>query len=94
MPLTIDTLAYVKELAATGVERAVAEAQVRALAEHALPDVATKADLERAIADLERGIERVQHQIELVRRDVTIWLGSMIVVATGVLLAARYLGHG
>ena len=43
--MAIDTLAYVKEPEAAGVDRATAEAQVVALAKPALPDVATKADL-------------------------------------------------
>ena len=45
--MTVDTLAYVKELEAGGVDRATAETVVTAFAKIALPVLATKADLER-----------------------------------------------
>jgi len=44
---TIDTLAYVKELEAGGMERATAETLVTAFGKIALPVLATKADLEK-----------------------------------------------
>ena len=43
--MAIDTLAYVKELEAAGIDRNVAEPHVKALSDHALPDIANKADL-------------------------------------------------
>jgi hypothetical protein len=85
--MAFDTLAYIKQLEAAGVEREVAEAHVKALAEHALPELATKSDLELARRDLEA-------RIELLQRDLTIRLGSMIAIATGILIAIRFLGHG
>ena len=72
--MAIDTLAYVKELEAAGIDRNVAEAHVKALSDHALPDFATKADL------------------GTLKSELTIRLGGMIVVATGILLAAKFFG--
>jgi hypothetical protein len=43
--MAIDTLAYVKTLEAAGVPREQAEAQVAALAQHALSELATTADI-------------------------------------------------
>ena len=34
----------------------------------------------------------MESQLEILRRDITIRLGSMIVIATGVLLAAKFFG--
>jgi DNA anti-recombination protein RmuC len=61
------------------------------------------AKIERVAAELDAKIERVatelraefaliRSEMEVLRRDLTIRLGSMIVVATGVLLAAKFFG--
>jgi hypothetical protein len=67
--MTIDTLAYAKELEAAGVARAAAEAHAQALIRHLLPDPATTADLEQAIGRLETRIdqlgERLEHRIDM-----------------------------
>lgn len=63
--MTIDTLAYVKTLEASGIERKAAEAQAEALTKHVLPDLVTKADLAAAKADLEQAIERIEHRLTL-----------------------------
>jgi hypothetical protein len=67
--MTIDTLAYAKELEAAGVERRAAEAHAEALTKHVLPDLATKPDLEQAIGRLEARIdqlgERLEHRIDM-----------------------------
>ena len=62
-------------------------------------EAATKADIEATRADIERldlsmkaEIARLESQIEILRRDITIRLGSMIVVATGILLVAKVFG--
>src|SRR5207302_6251155 len=75
--MAIDTHAYVKELETAGVDRATAEAHVKALTDHALPDVATKADLNLLEARL--------------TAQLTIRFGSMIAVATAVLACCRVL---
>jgi len=56
--MTIDTLAYAKALEAAGVERHAAEAHAEALIGHILPELAGKADLDRAVERLERRIEQ------------------------------------
>ena len=66
--MTIDTLAYAKELEAAGIDRRAAEAHAEALTRHVLPDLATKADLEQAVNRLEQRIdqtvERSEHRLE------------------------------
>ena len=64
---------------------------------------ANKADLDALDAKIDTKIERLaaefkaefallRSEMEVLRRDVTIRLGGMIVVATGVLLAAKFFG--
>lgn len=43
--MTIDTLEFAEALAQAGVDRKQAEAQARAMRDHVLPKLATKADL-------------------------------------------------
>jgi len=62
--VTIDTLAYVKALEAAGVDRPVAEAQAVALVQHVLPDLATKADLDRAVTRLEERLDQAVRRLE------------------------------
>ena len=61
--MAIDTLAYVKEWEAAGVDRATAEAHVVALAKHALPDVATKGDLALMRAELQTDVAKLSNEI-------------------------------
>lgn len=67
--MTIDTLAYAKELEAAGVARQAAEAHAEALTKHILPDLATKTDLDQAIGRLETRldqlVERLEHRIDM-----------------------------
>jgi hypothetical protein len=60
-----DTLAYVKTLEASGIDRKAAEAQAEALTKHVLPDLLTKADLTAAKAELEQAIERIEQRLTL-----------------------------
>jgi cytochrome c556 len=64
---------------------------------------ATKADIDRLRADTKTDFDGlraefraefalIRSEMEVLRRDVTIRLGGMIVVATGVLLAAKFFG--
>ena len=48
-----DTLAFVKRLAAAGMEPGQAEALAEALTAHAFDDLATKSDLKSELQDLE-----------------------------------------
>ncbi len=45
--MSIDTLGYVKRLEGAGMERKVAEAHAEALRDDVVPQLATKADLDR-----------------------------------------------
>ena len=53
-----------------------------------LSQFATKGD----IAALRTELAGLRADMEILRRDLTIRLGSMIVVATGILLAAKFFG--
>jgi tRNA U54 and U55 pseudouridine synthase Pus10 len=50
------------------------------------------AKIERVAAELRAEFALIRSEMEVLRRDLTIRLGSMIVVATGVLLAAKFFG--
>jgi hypothetical protein len=52
--MTIDTLEYVKKLAAAGVERRQAEAHAQAVRDTLAPQLATKADIHLLRSDLDR----------------------------------------
>jgi hypothetical protein len=55
-------------------------------------EAATRAEIQRLEAPTKADIQRLDDKIEILRRDLTIRLGSMIVVMTGVLLAAKFFG--
>jgi uncharacterized protein involved in exopolysaccharide biosynthesis len=73
------------------------KAEIAALRAELKGDIAAlraelKADISALRAELKGDIAALKADIELLRRDLTIRLGSMIVVAVGILLAAiRYL---
>jgi outer membrane murein-binding lipoprotein Lpp len=50
------------------------------------------AKIDRVAAELRAEFSLIRSEMEVLRRDLTIRLGSMIVVATGVLLAAKFFG--
>jgi hypothetical protein len=64
--MAIDTLAFVKVLKAAGVPREQAEAQVVALAQHALADLATKDDL----AEVKNEVAEVREDIAALRAEM------------------------
>jgi hypothetical protein len=70
------------------IERSVAELNAK------IERVAAELDakIERFAAELRAEFALIRSEMEVLRRDLTIRLGSMIVVATGVLLAAKFLG--
>jgi hypothetical protein len=103
---SLDTLDIAKRLKQAGFSDAQAEAVTtvfRDVRTADLANLATKADIERIEADIER-LEtatkaefqrldaKMESQLQLLRRDLTIRLGSMIVVGTGILLAAKFFG--
>ena len=51
-----------------------------------------EAAMNAGFAAIRAEIEVLRRDMEIVRRDVTIRLGGMIVVATGILLAAKFFG--
>ena len=75
---------------ATKADLAATRAEIAALRTELKADMAAlRAELKADIAALRAELKA---EIEILRRDITIRLGSMIVVATGVLLAAKYFG--
>ena len=99
MSAAFDTLEISKRLKSAGFDDAQAEAITGVLRESREADLsrlATKDDLALVKDDLAREIVHlaatVRAEMEILRRDLTIRLGGMIVVATGVLLAAKFFG--
>ncbi len=77
MASTLDTLEIAKRLKNAGFAEAQAEALTGVLRE------ARDADLSNLAT---------KNDLEILRRDLTIRLGGMIVIATGLLLAAKFFG--
>jgi hypothetical protein len=75
-----------------GFNYAQAEAVTENVRTADLANLATRADVEATRADIERLEAKLLAQMEILRRNLTIRLGGMIVVATGVLLAAKLVG--
>ena len=95
MTATFDTLEISKRLKSAGFGDAQAEALTSLLRETRDADLsrlATKDDLLATKNELTAGINALRAEMEIMRRDITIRLGGMIVVATGVLLAAKFFG--
>lgn len=86
-----DTLKLARRLEAAGFPPKQAGDMAEAMAE-AVSQLATKADLAALSVELRADIAALDAKLEILKRDITIRLGSMIVVATGVLLAAKYFG--
>jgi hypothetical protein len=81
MVMPFDTLKLARRLEAAGFPPQQAGDMAEAIAE-AVSQLATKAD----IAELRR-------DMEILKRDITIRLGSMMVVAVGIILAGFKLIH-
>ena len=85
--------------AITGVLRESREADLSRLAtkdDVARLESTTKNDIARLESTTKNEIARLETtlraEMEILRRDLTIRLGGMIVVATGILLAAKFFG--
>ena len=85
MAVPFDTLRLARRLEAAGFDPQQAGDMAEAIAE-AISTLATKADL----AALEA---RIDAKLEILKRDMTIRLGSMMVIAVGVILAGFKLIH-
>jgi hypothetical protein len=103
MAAALDTLEILKRLKTAGFDDARAEAPVGVLRDADLSRLATKDELKTEIgrveiamnagfAALRADMEILRREMEITRRDITIRLGGMIVVMTGILLAARFFG--
>ena len=107
MTMPFDTLKLARRLEATGFAAQQAGDMAEAIAE-ALSALATKADLEALAAatkadlaalrgELKADIAALRAElkadVEILKRDMTIRLGSMMVVAVGVILAGFKLIH-
>jgi hypothetical protein len=104
MALALDTLEVSKRLRTAGFDDAQAEALVGVFREQRDADLsrlatkdellATKNEVLAEIAKLEAamnaGFAAIRAEMEILRRDITIRLGGMLVVATGILLAAKF----
>lgn len=87
MNLAFDTLAYSKKLREAGFTESQAEAQAVALAEIVDEKLATKQDLKEAEISLRRDIKELEinlrHEMKEMESRIIIKLGSMMVVAVG-----------
>ena len=99
MATGFDTLEIAKELKSAGFGDAQAEAitdVLRKVRDADLSRLATKEDLLATKNELTATINtlptELRGELEIMRRDITIRLGGMIVIATGVLLAAKFFG--
>jgi hypothetical protein len=97
--VTFDTLKFVKTLEAAGMPSQQAEAISLAVRDsHEMADLATKGDLRELktellheISDVRHEIIGVRHEIKQLEQRMTIKLGSMLVVAVGVIAAVAKL---
>jgi hypothetical protein len=106
MSAAFDTLQISKRLKSVGFDDAQAEAITGVLRESREADLsrlatkddiarletATKDDIARVKDDIAHLAATLRAEMEILRRDLTIRLGGMIVVATGILLAAKFFG--
>jgi len=79
--MTIDTLEYVKELEAAGVDRKLAEAHAKAASKLITGEAATKADLDNAALRLEGKIDREVTRLDG-RLNLVTWMLAFNLAAT------------
>ncbi len=82
--IVFDTHAFVKELGEAGMPEKQAEVLARSQATLINETLATKQDLKELEACLRRGMQELELRL---KHDLTIRLGSMMVVAIGVVAA-------
>lgn len=82
--IVFDTHAFVKELAEAGMPEKQAEVLARSQATLINETLATKQDLKELEARLRRDMQKLELRL---KHDLTIRLGSMMVVAIGVVAA-------
>jgi hypothetical protein len=86
MAMPFDTLKLARRLESGGFPPQQAGDMAEAIAE-ALADLATKTDIAGLKADIAALEARIDAKLEILKRDMTIRLGSTMVVAVGVILA-------
>jgi hypothetical protein len=87
--IAFNTLLYANKLKAAGVPEKQAEAQAGALAEILEDAIATKRDIKELEVSLKRDIKEIdsslRKEMQIMKKDIIIWLGSIVVVAVGLL---------
>ena len=87
-----DTLEYSETLTKAGVPEKQAKAQAVALSHAMQSNLATKEGLQDVKTELNQKIEGVNtdlnHKIDMVEKNLTIRLGGMITIATGIIIGA------
>lgn len=85
--VAFDTLAYAKKLKAVGFTEQQAEVQAESMAEVIDSNLVTKADLLATEERINQRIDKLTYALQELNYKTTIRLGSMLVVAVGVLAA-------
>ena len=98
-----DTLKLARDFEVAGMAPPVAAGTAAALADALIgADLVTKSDLDTRLGSFEARLSakfeafeaKFDAKLEILRRDMTIKLGGMLVIAVGVLLAAmRFMPH-
>ena len=86
--MTFDTLKIAKRLKSAGFDDDHAEAVTGVLRETRDGDLSRVATRE----EMNAGFAALRAEMAILRRDLTIRLGGMLVIATGGLLAAKFFG--
>ena len=90
MAATFDTLEIAKRLKSAGFDDSQAEAITGALRETRDADLSRLATRDEMNAGFAALRAELHAEMEILRRNLTVRLGGTIVVATGILLAAKF----
>ena len=101
--MTFDRLLYIDRLKGAGVDEGVARAHAEALRDALFETVATKADLNEAVAMLDRKIEAeaakldrkidaLARKIEITARDLTIKGAGGLIIIASLIIGLKLLG--
>ena len=82
-----DTLSASGRLREVGVEEKQVDAVVGLLAEDVSGNIATKSDIELLRTDMKSEFELLRAELRAFEQRMTIRLGGLIVVATGIIIA-------
>lgn len=90
--MTFDRLLYIDRLREAGIEEPLARAHADALREALLETVATKADLNEAVARIDRRIDELDRKIEITARDRTIRGAGALVILASLIVGLKLFG--